>query len=410
MTKKQLDGKWKKLESALIPYTDSPKESVEYIKELYNFYDSSVISWLAGLFDSEIGGFYYSKSARDGENFLPDIESTGQGVSLLELYGFISSYNDMPEWMRLRIAGFICSCEDPESGYFYNPQWSKAMTDKKLPRRARDTHWAIDLAEMCNFDISTPTAFSRISGGDTSSVNFLKSEERFKEYLDSLDWQNKFYSSLDIVTNIADEIVGAGYGDILKDFVNSVRDPKTGVWGSDYGLGVCGQLKCTSGALWLYNTLKVPIPDPEKVFDFALHSFDVEGDGGISFVCARWTTIKLLLKVLTEYGGKEELRLVREMVKRVVEELPRIIPITLKDLSMFKKPDGSFSWSESGSASTSHGMPVAKENSFEGDINSTLLATSVTKKLIGIITLSDEILPIFSGDVAASEFENGIKS
>ena len=43
------------------------------LEELYALYDRKVIDWFAGLWDGEIGGFYYSVSARDHEGFLPDI-------------------------------------------------------------------------------------------------------------------------------------------------------------------------------------------------------------------------------------------------------------------------------------------------------------------------------------------------
>ncbi len=407
MTKKQIDGKWKKLESALIPYTDSPKETIECIKELYALYDNSLLIWLGGLFDMEIGGFYYSNSARDGEEFLPDIESTGQGVALLEVTGAVASYDDIPEWMRSRIASFICSCEDQKSGYFYNPQWSKEIVDAKLHRRARDTHWAIELSEMCHFDIAHPTAFMRIKSGDTSKISFLASKNEFLKYLNSLDWEKYFIRSMDVIVNIADEIISSGLGGVALEFINSKRDSDTGVWGVGY-VNTRDQLKVTSGVLWFYNSFGRSISEPMKIFNFALNSFNEDDFDGISFTCARFTVIKLLLKVLTEYGGKEELRIVREIVGRVIEELPRILPITVNALRKFKHADGSFSWTSSGSSSTSHTMPVAKENSFEGDVNATILATSVAKKLIGIITLSDEIIPLFSSEDMIA-FEQAIK-
>ena len=40
---------------------------VEAYKELYSVHSDRICSWLGGLFDPEIGGFYYSNSARDNE-------------------------------------------------------------------------------------------------------------------------------------------------------------------------------------------------------------------------------------------------------------------------------------------------------------------------------------------------------
>ena len=48
------------------------------LKELYNSFDERIYIFLAELWDPEIGAFYYSKSARDTNLYLPDIESTVQ--------------------------------------------------------------------------------------------------------------------------------------------------------------------------------------------------------------------------------------------------------------------------------------------------------------------------------------------
>ena len=40
---------------------------VEAYKELYDFHELGLCTWLAKLFDPDIGGFYYSNSGRDNE-------------------------------------------------------------------------------------------------------------------------------------------------------------------------------------------------------------------------------------------------------------------------------------------------------------------------------------------------------
>ena len=61
----------------------------EAVRDFYaNFFDpEKLIRWWAGLYDPEIGGFYYSNSARDNAGFLPDMESTYQ--ILWRLHDFI---------------------------------------------------------------------------------------------------------------------------------------------------------------------------------------------------------------------------------------------------------------------------------------------------------------------------------
>ena len=46
------------------------KEALAELRELYNIYDERIYIWMAGLWDPEIGAFYYSNSARDTELYM----------------------------------------------------------------------------------------------------------------------------------------------------------------------------------------------------------------------------------------------------------------------------------------------------------------------------------------------------
>ena len=402
MTKKQIEGRFKRLESALIPYTDTPDEATASVKELYTLYDGACLRWLGGLFDKEIGGFYYSNSARDGDEFFPDIESTGQAIGLLEHTGAISNYTDIPDWMRSRIACFICSCEDPENGFFYNPQWSKEQTDEKLQRRNRDTRWAVELAAMCNFKIPYPTASSRLHADrDSSVLDYLKSEETLVAKLSSLDWESHVYPSMSWLASQIDLVIDAGFGQIALDHIASLRDPITGLWGEG-SVDNVKKMKTLGGAAAIYREMRTPMPMSEELADFIFTCFDSDYSSDIAFVCARWTALSIIVNLLVKYGDKESVRIARNIIRRTVDNLDHLIKRTYSALSLFKKPDGSFSYTRSGSSPTSQSMVVAKAGSNEGDVNATILATGVPRKILSIITLSDDPIPVFSTeDVAA---------
>ena len=89
---------------------------VEAYKELYGMHEVGLCSWLAGLFDPDIGGFYHSNSGRDNEWIewegkrvytQPDIESTLQAVTLMRHVGIIKEFDEIPDWMREKIMIFI---------------------------------------------------------------------------------------------------------------------------------------------------------------------------------------------------------------------------------------------------------------------------------------------------------------
>ena len=73
--------------------------ATEILKMIYDLYGSELYIWLANLYDPDIGGFYYSNSARNTLGYLPDIESTVQGLRILENSGMSESFNN--SWVNI---------------------------------------------------------------------------------------------------------------------------------------------------------------------------------------------------------------------------------------------------------------------------------------------------------------------
>ena len=73
---RNLEEFYKSLESA------RGKATADAVRDFTGIYTDGIYKWLAGLWDGEIGGFYYSNSARDTDGYLPDIESTAQAIGV----------------------------------------------------------------------------------------------------------------------------------------------------------------------------------------------------------------------------------------------------------------------------------------------------------------------------------------
>ncbi len=118
-------------------------EAERALREHYELFDDRLYRWMAGLYDPEIGGFYFNECARDTEGFLPDIESTKQAITFFQLVGLTTEYGSLteayPEWMRAQINGFARGLQDSEDGYFYHPQWGKDVVSSRI---GRDLMWA----------------------------------------------------------------------------------------------------------------------------------------------------------------------------------------------------------------------------------------------------------------------------
>ena len=98
-----MSNKWEQLERIASP------EVVAALKKLNAYFDGRKIAeWAANLYDPEVGGFYYSNSARDNEGYAPDLESTCQILHLLTGNGGYKSSDDaLPDDIKQKIVDFV---------------------------------------------------------------------------------------------------------------------------------------------------------------------------------------------------------------------------------------------------------------------------------------------------------------
>ncbi len=119
----------------------------DYYKRIYT---PTLPEWFARLYDKNLGGFYFSNSARDndtliykGETFglLPDADSTWQAMVTIVAMGLTDGkpYAEfIPEEIQAKIIAFLKGLQDPD-GYFYHPQFGRRRNEEKVERRSRDT-------------------------------------------------------------------------------------------------------------------------------------------------------------------------------------------------------------------------------------------------------------------------------
>jgi hypothetical protein len=88
--------------------------TAEAVESFVSIYSDRIYKWLAGLWDGEVGGFYYSNSARDNEPYFPDIESTSQAFNFLHSEGIVDRFDAFPTRMKDKAVKFIAGCQDPE--------------------------------------------------------------------------------------------------------------------------------------------------------------------------------------------------------------------------------------------------------------------------------------------------------
>ena len=366
------------------------------------------------------GGFYFSNSARDNEQFGIDIESTCQACFFIKTTGFLDKFDrdykkGFPRQMQLDIAAFAKSLQDEEDGYFYHPQWGKNIIPS---RQGRDLGWATgileELGDMPLYDTPNGHKGSRgaplglceageNSGGAVWSPR-LVTLDAFKEYLTSKDVKNKSYPVGNEVFSQSSQIIArdkqmwleqnpgadpntydkqkpakGGFIEVLREYFFSSRNPENGLWQDEICYySVNGLMKISGG----YNSVGFKLDYAEEAFDSAVkmalldpETKDSQGKiaSGSVDVFNPWVSINSIFKNLEMFGEWELLEKLKNKLKSVAVPL---IKVTMEKAKKFKKPDGSFGYNHGGVGGVSQMAPVAIAGTLEGDINGGNIATN----------------------------------
>ncbi len=345
----------------------------EELKLFMMVYDERILEWFANLWDPEIGGFYYSNSARDTEGYLPDIESTVQALNGLQNAGVVGAKKTFPEKIQKKLLAFAKSLQDKEDGFFYHPQWGK---DVCISRRGRDLNWSLDVIKSLGAEPDYPTPLKRAEKKETSTLPaYLQSTEEFKKYLDGFNLEKDSYSVGNLIQSQAIQIKAAGeeYSEILFGWFEKHQRADNGVWQEAVSYhGANGLMKICL----IYSAFSRPLPHAVKAMEYAVKV--AMSDQFIHFCCQFYNplvTIRMLLENLELSGATAE----REAVyAKLLELAPELIRRTKEKVLTCKREDGSFSYNHNCTAYTSQGAPVALFGEPEGDVNGTCISSTGT--------------------------------
>ena len=375
------------------------------LAELYKLYDDRLLGWFSGLWDNVGGGFYYSNSARDHEGFLPDVESTCQALGCLGAVSDLSPCGGieklLPAEIKEKLASFVRSLLD-EDGYFYHPQWGKAIG---TARRGRDINWAVSNAKSFGYTFDRPTAYDMLKSGETAGLPaHLTSPEKFVEYLRRLDIESHSHNKGHMINSQHGQIVAAGLAETLFDFCDELQEsvqqrlvakglPKNGLFQEsvDY-VGISGLFKIGV----MYNS-------EGRAFKYAEHMID----SGISAILSDKIP-EVVIYVFNPWSGLTAAVQNMEMVnkrapgtydmeavyKKIRESAPEMIRKTAQKLAAFKRPDGAFSYNIGYAAPYTQGVHVSLGID-EGEVNGTVLSVNgVTRSIFACLGIKRP--PLFS--------------
>jgi len=160
---------------------------------------------------------------------------------------------------------------------------------------------------------------------------------------------------------------------ILFDWFRENQNPKNGLWDqdSDY-YATDGMFKIVT----VYNSFGVAM---DYALEAAMATIDsIMSDEQVGTVCNMynaWHNVGLIKTNLRSYSKDKKLaeEQIETIQKAIISRAPEALRITLDKTKNFLIEDGSFSYLIGHSSETSQGMPTAVLNSYEGDVNATLI-------------------------------------
>lgn len=369
---------------------DNSERILSELKKADELCGRSILEWLASLYDPQSGGFYYSVSARDTDGFLPDLESTYQAIYLLQLGGMYKTgavpEEIMPREIQDGLVAFARELQDESDGYFYHPQWGKKIN---ASRRGRDLMWAKGLINkfggkakymLPEERIEKSRAAAENNGGAAPVIDErFTSEEKFTEYLESLDFETNAWGSGNTLSAQQSQIKAAGFMDLTREYLASKQNKETGLWGK--GLNYMA----TNGAMKIsgYFTKESPYPNLDKMLDSVIYI--IKNEGIPIYITDVWNPLVTINQAKGTYGGIKCMP--KELTEKLFSALPEIIRISVHNAMLFKKEDGAFGYNRLQGQHSSQGMIVSTGVN-ESDVNATLAAcTSMRSSLWSLAEL-----------------------
>lgn len=366
------------------------KSAADALRRLYDFYGKDWLDWLASLYDAKTGFFYYADSARDNDGFLPDCESACQTLGIVSYAGMMEHYNynyveAYPKRMRDACTSYIKSLQSDEDGYFYHPQWGNKIGSS---RRGRDISQCLTMLSNFGEKPLYPTAMERLaeiaagkSDKEAPLPEHLLSREAMLLYLEKLDVNHYSHSAGHNLSSQTAQIVAAGLGDFVADYIEARQNPETGLWEEEANYSsLSGVIKLSA----LLSGLGRRIKYGDKIIESGVKVVMSDVDPSvIIYVFNPWgglgAAVSSAAKVYDDcLAAGESLPYDMPAIRKsLYDRLPDMIDKTIEKLKKFRKPDGSFSYEQHRSSPTTQGVPVSL-GLYEGDVNGLACAMQYT--------------------------------
>lgn len=363
------------------------KETADALRTLYNLFDSRLYVLLANLYDSGVGGFYYSSSARNTKRYLPDVESTGQALGIIEKIGLSAEAEEitvgdetyrypkfLSEDMVSDIYSFVNSLK-AHNGYYYHSQWGISINSNRLES---DKAWGEYLVSILSKGIGADTeaAVAAVIADNAQTVENEEAKQTLLSYLEENLSEDSYTVSETLKDNF-DDIKAYGLVPTVVEYLNA-NLLSTGLYESKVSFNSINALANFIGMFGDALVFADGEATVNSVISAIYYQYKEEDVYSIYDIYNSWFVIDTVLSDLSE----EDAATIKAVIK---EQSVDLLYATFEKLSLFKNIDGGFSTNVEESGQYYKEMLVAVEATNESDMNATYMA---------VVTVFDRLLPI----------------
>ncbi|CAG9620954.1 prenyltransferase/squalene oxidase repeat-containing protein [Sutcliffiella rhizosphaerae] len=337
------------------------------------------IPWLAGQYDSGTGGFYYAQSAKGNPSFVPDIESTSQGLNILIRNNILEN---MSEDQKNQMIAFFQGKQHVRSGYFYDENPAMKKDEVMVHRALSYTKGSLSkLGSSPKYQLPLHAK---------SAPEYVTSTQSYLEKWKSIDLSNSWRGCDLLATSCVyigdmDEKEQRPFLDEAVAYLESIQDPETGLWGEgSLYVRISGTFKLHT----FYSKFNIPMPNTDKIYQSILTCLRTEEAEDMCYI-------------------RNPINLLAYMKPNISrEELIEMIDITAHNMKKLKRADGGFS-RELGNSPTAPNVAQVKDGAYpdmpeavhlseglyEGDMNASTQAVLIRMQCYELA--GEECAPVY---------------
>lgn len=364
-------------------------ETTEAVRMLCDLFDSRLYVILANLYDPAVGGFYYSSSARNTKRYLPDVESTGQVLEIIDKIGLSAGAEGLvvgdntyyyPNFLSSDTVSELYSFVNglkASNGNYYHTQWGISINTTRLES---DKAWGEHLVSVLGKKLGSDAeeAAAAVLADNVEAEENEAERATLIAYLENNLSKNSYTVSENLKANF-DAVKSYGLVPDVVEYLNA-NLLSNGLYEDEANFNTINAL---ANFIGMFGDALV-FTDGAATVNSAISTIYYRKDIPTSIydIYNCWMVIDTVLSDLPEEEASALKAAIREQAADLLEN-------TFDKLAIFKNVDGGFSTNVERSGQYYKDVLVAVEAANESDINATYMA---------VVTVFDYIFPIIGID------------